>query len=100
MVYFGGEVSMELALPTSPCCVSVSMRWASLVSSGGRACGVCVGLASVSSVSQDPFQNKYKRCAKVVAWDALSCVSFVLVRLLVWRSSWSMCISSFHSRAV
>ena len=41
VVYFGGDVRMELAPPTFPSCVSVSTRCASLVSSGDSACGVC-----------------------------------------------------------
>ena len=102
MVYCGGEVNIELALPISPGCVSVSIRWASLVSSGGRPWGGWVGSASVSSVAHDPFQNRKSLCSKVDVWLAvsLSVVVRVLWRLLVRRSIWSMWRNSFHSRAV
>ena len=102
VVYLGGDVRMELALPTSPCCVNFSTRSASLVSSGGKPCGVCVGVLSVSKVSQEPFQKRNSRCASVAVCDALSvpvdCRWFG--RLLVRSSSWSICMSSFHRRDV
>ena len=98
VVYLGGDVRMELALPTSPCCVSVSTRCASFVSSGGSACGAWVGSASVSSVSHDPFQNRNSLCASVVFCEAVSlCLSGLL---FVCSSNWSMWISSFHKRVV
>ena len=102
VVYLGGDVSMELALPTSPCCVSVSTRCASLVSSGGRACGVSLGSGSVSKVSHDPFQNRKSLFASVAVCEAVASVVVCRVfgGLLVCNSSWSMWMSSFHKRVV
>ena len=74
VVYLGGDVSIELALPTSPCCVSVSTRCASFVSSGGSAWGVWVGSASVSSVSHEPFQNRKSLCASVAVCEVVASV--------------------------
>ena len=102
VVYLGGDVRMELALPTSPCCVNFSTRSASLVSSGGRPCGVSVGVVSVSKTSQEPFQKRNSCCASVAVCQVVSvpveCRWFG--RLLVCSSSWSMCMSSFHKRDV